>query len=252
MHETRGFTLIEIVISIGILLSLTVGVVVMMRSAIDVRQGLSAQSRSVRQMNFAMEMIARDIEHAFILANSDQVRMPVERTIKTIFRVEPSGDSDKLSLTTMSYQPIRANNHEGDQAYVVYELKDADGRPGEKDLYRGTVSVAAANFREDPVMNMILRNVRSLKIVGWRGDEWLRDRWDSTRGDTRNKLPKMVRIELSAFVETEGTPFGIPEASQTSDANQGAASFDMRTIVVPALSSGMAELKQPVSSVRWY
>ena len=119
-------------------------------------------------------------------------------------------------------------------------------------ILHGTVSVAAANFREDPVMNMILRNVRSLKIVGWRGDEWLRDRWDSTRGDTRNKLPKMVRIELSAFVETEGTPFGIPEASQTSDANQGAASFDMRTIVVPALSSGMAELKQPVSSVRWY
>ncbi|MEY4632025.1 MAG: hypothetical protein RIQ81_2145 [Pseudomonadota bacterium] len=254
--STAGFTIIEIVISIAILLSLTVAVVVMMRSAIDVRQGLSTQSRSVRQLNFAMEMLTRDIEHAFILANTDQIRMPVERTMKTIFRVDPAGDSDKLSLTTFSNLPLLANNHEGDQAYVVYELKDAEGRPGEKDLYRGAINIGSANFREDPPMNMILRNVKALKIVGWRGDDWLRDRWDSTRGDTRNKLPKLVRIELSAFVDTAGTPFGLPASAnpqgQSGEANQGAATFDMRTIVVPALSSGMAELKQPVNSIRWY
>ena len=65
-----GFTIIEIMISISILLSLTVAVVVMMRSSIDVRQGLSMQSRSVRQLNYAMEMISRDIEHAFVLSLS--------------------------------------------------------------------------------------------------------------------------------------------------------------------------------------
>lgn len=255
-RASSGFTIIEIVISIAILLSLTVAVVVMMRSAIDVRQGLSTQSRSVRQLNFAMELLARDIEHAFILASTDQIRMPVERTIKTIFRVESAGDSDKLSLTTFSNRPVLANDNEGDQVYVVYELKDAEGRPGEKDLHRGSINIGGANFREDPPMNMILRNVKSLKIIGWRGDDWLRDRWDSTRGDTRNKLPKLVRVELSAFVDTAGTPFGLPPTAatqgQSGDANQAVATFDMRTIVVPALSSGMAELKQPMSSIRWY
>jgi type II secretory pathway pseudopilin PulG len=258
LHPGRraGFTIIEIVISISILLALTVGVVVMLRSAIDVRQGLSTQMRTVRQLNFAMEMVSRDIEHAIVLSSTDQVRMPIERNFKTIFRVEPAGDSDKLSLTTMANKPVVANAMEGDQAYVVYELKDAEGRPGEKDLYRGSANIATANFREDPPSNMILRNVKSFKIVAWRGDDWLRDRWDSTRSDTRNKLPKMVRVELSAFVDTAGTPFGIPadQASATSsaEAGQGMATFDMRTIVVPALSSGMAELKQPVSSIRWY
>lgn len=252
-----GFTLIEIVISISILLSLTVGVVVMMRSSIDVRQGLSTQSRTVRQLNFAMEMLTRDIEHALVLSSTDQVRMPIERNFKTIFRVDPSGDSDKLSLTTLANKPVVANAMEGDQAYVVYELKDAEGRPGEKDLYRGTANIATANFREDPTTNMILRNVKSFKIVAWRGDDWLRDRWDSTRGETRNKLPKMVRVELVAFVDTTGTPFGIPEDQVAASASRdgvgpGLATFEMKTIVVPALSSGMAELKQPISSIRWY
>lgn len=250
-----GFTIIEIVISISIMLSLTVGVVVMMRSSIDVRQGLSSQSRTVRQMNFAMEMLTRDVEHAFVLATTDQIRMPIERNFKTIFRVEPSGESDKISLTTMSNKPVVANSMQGDQVYVVYDLKDAEGRPGERDLYRGVVSVAEANFREDPPMNLILRNVKSLKLIGWRGDDWYRDRWDSTRAETRNKLPKMVRIELSAFVDTAGTPFGIPadQNQQTSgEPSQGAPTFDMKTIVIPVLSSGMPELKQPVSTVRWF
>ena len=255
-HGRAGFTIIEIMISISILLSLTVAVVVMMRSSIDVRQGLSIQSRSVRQLNYAMEMLSRDVEHAFVLSSTDQIRMPVERNFKTIFRVDPAGDSDKLSLTTMANQPVVANLMEGDQGYVVYELKDAEGRPGEKDLHRGTASIATANFREDPVSNMILQNVKSFKVIAWRGDDWLRDRWDSSRGDTRNKLPKMVRIEIAAFVDTAGTPFGIPPnqsgVGSGSDSAQSAATFEVKTIVVPALSSGMAELKQPVSSIRWY
>lgn len=251
-----GFTLIEVVISISILMTLTVAVVVMMRSSIDVRQGLSTQTRTVRQLNSAMEMLSRDIEHALILSSTDQVRMPIERTFKTLFRVEPSGESDKVSLTTFSNQPVVANAMEGDQAYVVYDLKDAEGRPGERDLYRGISNIGAANFREDPPMNMILRNVKSFKVIAWRGDDWLRDRWDSTRGDTRNKLPKMLRLELVAFVDTSGMPFGIPQdqiaSTAGSDAAKTAASFEVKTIVVPALSSGMAELKQPVSSIRWY
>ena len=248
-----GFTIIEIMISISILLSLTVAVVVMMRSSIDVRQALSIQSRSVRQLNYAMEMISRDIEHAFVLSSTDQIRMPIERNFKTIFRVDPAGDSDKLSLTTMANQPVVANMMEGDQGYVVYELKDAEGRPGEKDLHRATASIATANFREDPTSNMILQNVKSFKVIAWRGDDWLRDRWDSSRSDTRNKLPKMVRIEIAAFVDTAGTPFGIPaDQGSGSDSTQKAATFEVKTIVVPALSSGMAELKQPVSSIRWY
>ncbi len=255
-HPRGGFSIVEIMISISILMSLTVAVVVMMRSSIDVRQSLSTQSRSVRQLNYAMEMVSRDIEHALVLSSSDQIRMPVERNFKTIFRVDPAGDSDKLSLTTMANQPVVANLMEGDQGYVVYELKDADGRPGEKDLHRASVSMATANFREDPPSNMILQNVKSFKVIAWRGDDWLRDRWDSTRSDTRNKLPKMVRIEIAAFVDTAGTPFGIPAdqtgAASGSDSSQKAATFEVKTIVVPALSSGMAELKQPVSSIRWY
>jgi len=224
-----------------------------MRSSIDVRQGLSMQSRSVRQLNYALEMVSRDIEHAFVLSSTDQIRMPIERNFKTIFRVDPAGDSDKLSLTTMANQPVVANLMEGDQGYVVYELKDAEGRPGEKDLHRATTNIATANFREDPPSNMILQNVKSFKVIAWRGDDWLRDRWDSTRSDTRNKLPKMVRIEIAAFVDTAGTPFGIPVGQGASgDAAQKAATFEVKTIVVPALSSGMAEIKQPVSSIRWY
>lgn len=247
-----GFTIIEIVISISILLSLTVGVVVMLRSSIDVRQGLSNQTKTVRQMNFAMEMLSRDMEHAFVLSSTDQIRMAVERNFKTIFRVEPDGDSDKVSLTTMSNRPMLANENQGDQVYVVYELRDAEGRPGERDLFRGVVGIGAADFKEDPPANPILTNVKSFKVISWRGDDWLRDRWDSTRGDTRNKLPKMARIELSAFVDTSGTPFGVESGTSTNSNPESLPTFDAKTIVVPVFSSGMPELKQPIGSIRWY
>jgi type II secretory pathway component PulJ len=246
-HSQDAFSLLEVMLAIGILLSLVVAVATMLRSTIDLKMSLARDSRITHRLTVAMTRVAWDVEHAFVVGLNDTPRGGSERQFKTIFKIDKTGDNDRLAMTITGNINGMPGSPEGDTAYVVYEVRDAQDSPGRKHLYRGITTATRDDLKEDPSMRIFVRNIKTFKLSAWKGDDWSTDRWDSARGEWRDKLPQMVRIEIETWNEDDEIPRENP-SDQTGDSNV----VGVKTIVSIQQARGMKELKQPSNSVKWY
>ncbi len=240
-----GFSLLEVMITISILLTLVVGVSFMLRSSIDLKTALARDARVTHRLSMAITRVTWDIEHAFIVGLNDTARGGSERRFRTIFKIEKSGDNDKLLLTTSGNMQGMPGMPDSDTAYVVYEVKDDPETPGRKHLYRGVSLATREDLKEDPPMRLFVRDIKVFKISPWRGDDWSTDRWDSTRLDWRDRLPTMVRVEIETWNEDDELRLDILDAAEQTTAS-------VKTVVAIQQARQMKEIKQPTSSIRWY
>jgi prepilin-type N-terminal cleavage/methylation domain-containing protein len=244
----RGFSLIEVMITISILLALVTLISSMLRSSIDLKLSLSRDARITQRLSTAMTKVVWDIEHAFVVDRNDVARGGFGRHFKTIFRIEKIGDGDKLRMTITGNVSGAPGAPVGDTAYVVYEVRDSRDTPGRRHLYRGITSATKEDFKEDPPMTLFVHNIKTFRIMPWKGDDWSKDQWDSTRGEWRDRpLPKMVRIEIETWNDDD-------EIRRTSirDQDGEGSVVAVKTIVMIQQARGMQELKQPSQSVKWY
>lgn len=235
-------------VTMSILVGLVIGVASMLRSSIDVKQALVRESRITHRLSLAMTRISLDIEHAFISGLNDEHRGGAGRRFKTIFKIDKGGETDKLYLSAAGHRPLRRNSHEGDTAYVVYEVRDAKDAPGRKHLYRGVSPLVLEDLKTDPPMKLFVRNIKSLRVIPWRGDEWSSDRWDSSRGDWRDKLPQMVRVEIETWSEDDEEAVQDSQAAAKSEGD----TVNVKTVVRLQNARFTKEIKQPSSSMRLY
>lgn len=245
-RSSRGFSLIEVVITIAIMMSLTIAVASMLKSGFEVKEGLSQKSKVVHRLQVAMDRIARDLEHAFLISTvKDQNKNPLQRRTKTLFKIDRSGGTDRLLLTTKTHRPLLAGANEADLTFVVYQLKDAQDAAGRKHLYRAESPVIPEDFKDEPTPHILARHFKSVSFEAWDGEKWLKDGWDTGRSDTRNRLPKMVRITLEAYTHDRID-------GDAQDANELDSQTEMISSVI-YLSEAVAhqDLKQPSKSLRW-
>ena len=245
--SSPGFSLLEVMLAISILLSLVIAVATMLRSTIDLKMSLARDSRITHRLTVAMTRVAWDVEHAFVVGLNDTPRGGSERQFKTLFKIDKSGDNDKVSMTITGNINGVPGAPEGDTAYVVYEVRDAQDSPGRKHLYRGIATATRDDLKEDPPMRIFVRNIKTFKLSTWKGDDWSTDRWDSARGEWRDKLPHMVRIEIETWNEDDEIPRENPQ-DPTGDGNV----VGVKTVVAIQQARGMKELKQPSNTVKWY
>lgn len=244
-RSQRGFTLLEVILSMGILLVLTMAVTQILRASFDMRAGLSNNAAVTHGMANAMDKISRDLKQAFIVSGKDTSKNAVGRRTKTLFRIEPASDGDKLSLTTMSKTPRHAGVAESDITYVTYELREAEDSPGRKHLYRGEAQFIPEDLRDPVPLQILARHVKSIKLKSWTGDKWSTDRFDSSRSDTRDKMPKMVAIEIEFYADQ-------PDAGEQADPAQENNTIWIKSVVYLPMSQESAEIAQPVGTIKWY
>jgi prepilin-type N-terminal cleavage/methylation domain-containing protein len=242
-----GFSLLEVMIAISILLALVIGVSTMLRSTVDLKMSLARDSRITHRLTIAMTRVAWDVEHAFLVGLNDTSRGGSERQFKSIFKIDKSGDNDRLSLTITGNISGVPGSPQGDTAYVVYEVRDAQDSPGRKHLYRGVATATRDDLKDDPPMKIFVRNIKTFRMLAWKGDDWSTDRWDSSRGEWRDKLPQMVRIEIETWNEDDEIPRQNP-----LDVNADSNVVAVKTVVAIQQARGMKELKQPSNTVKWY
>ncbi len=243
-----GFTLLEVMITLSILLALVMAISSMLRSAIDLRERLSVNSRVTHRLSLAMAAISYDIEHSFITGVNDESRGGANRRFKTIFRIDKNSESDKLWLTMMGRMQSKKDAGTGDTAFIVYEVRDSKEIPGRKHLFRGISTLTLEDLKVEPEMKLFVRNIKTLKVIPWRGDDWSNDRWDTSRGETRDKLPQMVKVELETWGEGDDEVTENTTAEQRRDDNI----VRLKTVVRLQQAFGMKELKEPNSSMRIY
>ncbi|MBI2601530.1 MAG: prepilin-type N-terminal cleavage/methylation domain-containing protein [Deltaproteobacteria bacterium] len=214
--QQRGFTLLEVIITLTILVSMVYAITQMIRASFDVRYALGQEAMVTHRFNTIMEAFSRDIGHAFIVPSKDTVRAGGKA--RTVFKITKSMDSDSLALTYSAHQAIRAHAKEADLAYVVYQVRASKKDPSRKNLYRGETMRMPEDFRDDPPMAVLAEDIASLQFEAWNGDSWMRDKWDSTSSDTKDRLPQMVRVIVQAWTQnaSDRTEDSKPDVQYTS------------------------------------
>lgn len=234
-------TLLEIIFSVTLILIMTMATSSVIRSGIDTRIELSQRSKVNHRLMTAMQRISEDLQHAFVLDSQRQELNYVERSTKSIFALSPaSGGSSELKVTTMSHQPLTAKSAESDQTFVVYRI-ERENLTGSPSLYRGNYRAIPQNFDEEIPMQILARNIKSLKIMAWTGDSW-REEWNSNKADWRNMLPRMVQVEIEAYTDD-------PEEGKAPEDNSPTAF--LRTVVFLPRAVQTREPREPLKSIRY-
>lgn len=239
-NDQQGFTLLEVLIAIGLLAGIMLFVTMMLRSGLDLRGALAEQARLIQRGNVALTRIDQDLSHAFLLSSKDSDR---SKKARTIFRIKQSGDSSTLEMTYMGHRSMQEDASEGSQSYVVYKIQESKKFPGRSDLVRGEFPRVPEDFKQDPEFKVVVTDVNSLSLEYWNGERWLRDPWDSTKREQRDLLPHLVRVSLKLWRldATEGL----------SRAELEREDFDhFATVVYLPYALEFNQLKKPNSSFR--
>ena len=241
LKGSSGFSLLEVMITLSILVTLIITVSELLRRTVDMKIALSEKDGVTQKLNRIMEKITYDISHAYLLSSKDHTLTGGKKN--TIFKIEKADKGDTLSMTYTGHKPIKSNSPESSLSYVVYELAESKKHPGRKNLYRGEFPRIPEDFKENPKMELFAENVSKLILEAWNGDDWTKDGWDSTKSDMENLLPHMVRIRVAVWSEeaSEG------ESSEDID---DAPLDQYATIVYLPNALDFNEIKERTSSFR--
>jgi hypothetical protein len=243
-HAESGFTLLEVAITIGILVTLAVAVTELLSSSLEIRGRLSQSGKVSHRLASAMSRLSDDITHSFLLNKQEvQNRKSDERPTQFVF--EMKRNSAELRITTKSKRPMIANSKEGDLTYVVYKVMDDPEISGLTHLFRGETPFIPKSTREDPPMRIVAKNVKAMRIEAWRGDRWIKDRWDTARSEFKDQVPHLVRIEIDGYLfEMEAVDGAIPDLDKMPTET-------FSTVVHLPISLNFAEDRTGSSSIRW-
>ena len=240
----HGFSLVEVVLSVAILVILAMGASQLLRNSFDMKFALSETNKVTHRMDRVMQRLARDIEHAYIVSSKDELRFSPSRRGKTIFKIPRSG-GERLELTTMSKQPFRKNAKESDVTYVVYEIKKSDVFNGRADLYRGESPFLPDDLQQDPPMEVLAHQIKSLSVKAWDGDRWSESGWDSSSGDTVDRIPYMVQVKVEAWEDD-------PAVSDVSSTGENDPVDTIQTVIYLNNAVNFTELKQGAVNFKWF
>ena len=113
-HLHRGLTLIEVVISLGILVFIGVMTWQTISGSLMLRDILEYEDSVSRSARVAMDQIKKELRVAFLTSNITAVN-----TYQTVFVGKDGGDEDQLWFNSMAHRRKYVGSREGDQAEVT-------------------------------------------------------------------------------------------------------------------------------------
>jgi|GEM_PF-3120505 len=235
-----GFTLLEVIISVAILATLTISISQMLQSSFDVRFALARETGLTHRINALMTTLVRDIEHMHVLDSKDLDRSTTTRNAKTFFKLDKFGD-DSLKFTTMSNQAFKKNSKEGELVMVYYGLREDPEKPGYKSLVRGVFqefSEEPSTFDEVPVF---IPGLKSFTVDAWDGERWSENKWDSSASAQLNKVPYMLRVSIEFFQDLEKEEVGENEYAEKVD-----------TVIFVNSALQFEQVKSPIKNIRYF
>jgi len=192
----RGFTLVEVMIALGILLAVAATLWRSMSLTFDTKARVTTINERYHEARMTLVRMSRELRMALLIKSVPEVMREEDPAVITRFK----GDDDSVSFATTAHIPLYANAHESDQAEVAYELKQGARRND----YRGKTLYRRESARIDDrperggAVWPVVDGVKELKFEYWDdtggvgGGSWRGD-WDS---DDDELLPQRVRITL--------------------------------------------------------
>ncbi len=198
-RRQSGFTLIEVMVSIGILSTITLMLWASSQGAFKTKKGVESKMARYRVARLAMDRILRDVQMAYLSNNN----IPgTEQTPRTYFDGVHRPDIDELRFTYFGHQRLYAESKEGDTAAIGYfgQRDKSDG--GKLNLWRKeTRRIAAERIDNGNIpgeAEVIADDVVKLELHYYEPvrKEWL-ESWRTNQADGMpNRLPSRVKVKL--------------------------------------------------------
>jgi general secretion pathway protein J len=187
----RGFTLLEIVVSLAILAVIATITFVTMANAMRAREVLEEEDVVNRSARVALSTIRRELSLAYLSTNISAVN-----TYRTVF-VAKDNNPDLLIFTPLSHTRRYRDAREGDQTEVTYWLEDDPVHSGASVLLHREAPRIDQEPDKGGLIEPLAYNVHSfdLRYIDPTTNEW-KEEWDTTGTVTPERLPRAVQVVL--------------------------------------------------------
>lgn len=216
---SRGLTLLEVLVSVGILAVVATLVYGALDGMSRARTAISRSSDRYHQGRAAMSRMARELQSAFVSAHQPLVVSQAVRN--TAFIGKDSANRDRVDFTSFSHQRLGRDVHESDQNELSYFVS-RDPDHDKVDLVRRESPFIDLEPGKGGVVSVLCEDIDTFElsyldpITG----EWT-DTWDSSQPAAQlNRLPVQIKITLVLNGGVGGQPIRlvtkVPVAMQTA------------------------------------
>jgi general secretion pathway protein J len=195
--KNRGFTLLEIVVSMSILAMISLLIYGAFTSMARGKKGEEIKSERARTGRTAILRMTREISGAFLSLHTPTNPALIIRM--TTFSSVNSNPFDRLDFTSFAHRRIQADTPESDQAEIGYFVVPDPDKTDKMDLVRREQTPIDLDPRRGGQTNVLAEDVESFNLRFFDPQSWTWvETWDSMQAASGqpNRLPYEVEITL--------------------------------------------------------
>jgi general secretion pathway protein J len=195
-QRSRGFTLLEVLISIAILAAITSILFGAFSALKRSKDGLSRMQDRQREGRLAMTRMTREVQSAYLSAH-----MPLNQALlvqKTIFKGERGTPADRVDFTAFANTRLEKDSHVSDQCELSYYGSPNPDGSGTNDLVRRIDTELDLDPTKGGRVEVLATDIDlfDLQYLDAQTGQW-QEGWDTTQSTGQlDRLPLQVRIIL--------------------------------------------------------
>ncbi|MBK8012366.1 MAG: general secretion pathway protein GspJ [Deltaproteobacteria bacterium] len=192
---TRGLTLLEVVLAVGVLAviaTLTWGSIARSFDAYETVIGIDGRYHSAR---VAMNRMAKEFSMAFL--TSERRNNGKEKTWVTHFKSEPGSPFQTVNFIAFAHEILRADAKECDQAEIGYRGEPDPDDQTKLNLVRREDPRPDIEWDEGGRSYVLAEDIKDFKLRFFdpTNDDWT-DAWDTEKAEFAGRLPTIIEITL--------------------------------------------------------
>ena len=195
MHNAGAFTLIEMILAIGVAAIVLAAVNAVLFTALHLREVTTDAVDAATPLDQAVTFLRRDLQCVVTTTNG------TSKILSGGFRagtVNSPGVSAPVAVEMFTATgALSVNAPWADIQRVTYELKNSTDASGRRDLFRSVSrNLLSSTGTPDVADQLMLSGVASVKFSCYDGARW-NDTWDTSGATSVNtNLPLAVRVEI--------------------------------------------------------
>lgn len=202
LKNNRGMTLIEVMVAMFILATMTFMLQQIIGNNLDATARVEKRDAVVHAARLAMRRIVMDLANAFSVVPTQAMQgmQDGNPVIETRFNGESRGGRDQLTFTSFTHFRYIRNARESDQATIVYNVETDPEDSDNLQLMRKEVTSVDTGSNTKGTPFPLVGHVKgfTLHYLDTKSNEWRSD-WDSKDPTRLARLPRAVKIELELY-----------------------------------------------------